>query len=156
MRQNLINTIRIKQFLYKRAPSASISGFGIVEAVLLILIIGIIMLVIINGMTTTALVVKEVNDRDRVIELGKNYLNNLYEKAKDDSFYESIETGSFPPVPAGSVYTDAGNYDVQIDVSPEENNSRIVRITFRKPADTSFSKPVAVLEVKIEDPDPET
>ena len=128
-------------------------GWGTIEVLVLILVIGIIALIVINGMTTTVVVVEEVNDKDKIEKLATGYLNAVYDKAKTSSFYDSMTEGDFPPIPMTSVYTDSGRYSVFVETENESDNSKKISISYRKVASTSYSEPVMVLSTIIEDPE---
>jgi hypothetical protein len=131
-------------------------GFGTIETILLIMVIGIIFIIILNGITTTAVVMNEVDDLDRVKELGATYLNLVNEKAGSDEFYETIDEGWHPPVPLTSEFTDAGNYMATIEIIEESQTSKQIIISYRKPGSLSFEEPFVVLSTVLNDPAPKS
>ncbi|MEW5821876.1 MAG: hypothetical protein AB1782_16905 [Cyanobacteriota bacterium] len=139
-----------KKKLYKHKK---LKGWGLVESLILICIVGLIALVIINGMTTTALVMTETGNKERIEEIANSYLNEVYEKSKDKTFYNNIDEGEFPPVPLVSKYTDSGKYTVLVETTQESENSKKITITFSNPGSTSRTEPIMIFSTIVKDPE---
>lgn len=137
---------------FERLKSNRQIGWGVVESLILICVVGIIALIIINGLTTTALVFNQVGDKDQIEKLATSYLNHVKEQATSQSFYENMPEGEYPPIPLLSEYTDSGRYSVIVETIFQEDKSKKVLITFRNPGSTTFEDPLMVLSVVIEDP----
>jgi hypothetical protein len=138
--------------LLNKIKNKNIKAFGLIEIMVLIIVIASILFILLNGMTTTAVVVKEVNNRETVKELATSYLNNVYKRAKKPEFYENMPAGDFPPIPLTSNYTGSGNFAVTVEVERESLNSKKVTITYAKPGATSFDDPILVYSTVIKKP----
>lgn len=110
-------------------------------------------MLLITGITSTSVVEMELNDKDVAKKLGSTYINYLYEKSRSPQFYDNIYEGSFPPIPLTSEFTNAGEYTVYTDTTFLDNGNLSITVTYRYPAQPSFSEPIIVLSGEIPSPE---
>lgn len=128
-------------------------GWGLVEVLVLIVIIGILLLVLLKGITTSVVVVKDIDSNDQALSLSTNYLNRVVSESSRSEFYENLSNGDFPPIPLTSDYTVSGKYSVYVQTEKINSRSKKVTITYRTSSSTSYDDPIVTVSTIIEAPE---
>lgn len=128
------------------------NGWGLVEILVLIVIIGILLLVLLKGITTSVVVVKDIDSNEQVTALSTNYLNRVIGMSRKVEYYDDLAIGDFPPIPLTSDYTASGKYTAYVETEKVDSNSKKVSITYQPVSSTSFDDPIVTLSTIIEAP----
>lgn len=118
---------------------AKFFGAGTIQVLVLILVIGIILLVILDGVTTSVVVMKQLDYSEQTKKLAISYLEVLSQRSEDKEFFENMQKIDIPPVPLTSEYTLNGFYSVNIYTETLSRDKVKVFITYRLSSEPSFS-----------------
>lgn len=126
---------------------------GILGVLALILIIGVIIVININGIATTVVVIDELDNKKTVEEMATSYLNTVYEKVQNKYFFDQLGLSNIPPLPLTSEYTGSGNYSVETEINILNDHETEIIMTYKRSSDTSFDKPILVASTIVKNPE---
>lgn len=128
-------------------------GWGTIENVVLILVLGLLLVIIAYFITSSAVVVNEYNDKDLIEKVARNYFSNLSRQAKNVDFFNNMSDGEFSHIPLTSEYTRSGKFSILVETETQPGGDKKIIMTFRKPAATSYDDPLMVISTLIEVPE---
>lgn len=141
------------KYLNDRLKLYNNKGWGTIETLILIFVLGVLLVLVAHFVTSTALVVNEINDQEVIEQIALSYLGKVAKEARQVDFFDSMSDGEFPPVPLTSEYTKAGTFSILVETETFEDDSKKVIMTFRKPSSISYEDPMMTISSIIEPPE---